>query len=237
MHVRGVFFQGYQTIRAHMSYCVNQQRSVPSETVFSPETVGGESRAGIGKLREKQPHNPAPEPGSLALCLSAPTSPTGRASPDQELLCWLNQGCAPSPLGWGTKYEQRWLILYKTRVLQGNVTERVDFASLSFPQKHFPPEATPAKPSGKYCSGSANSAWNSVTPFLGNYYKWSLSPCRAGLVWFSILWYYHEGGVSCHWTSGPFWRVAHELHMSPCSQKTLLLHPISAGALIAAGDT
>lgn len=70
MHVRGGFFQGYhQIITAHMSSRVNLQRIVPSETVSSPGTVGGETRAGNGKPKEKQPRNPALESGSLLLCL------------------------------------------------------------------------------------------------------------------------------------------------------------------------
>lgn len=52
-----------------MASCINLQRSVPSETVFSSGTVGVETRAGNRKLREKQPCNPALESGSLLPCL------------------------------------------------------------------------------------------------------------------------------------------------------------------------
>lgn len=52
--------------------CVKLQGSVPSETAFSPGTVGGETRTGNGNLWEKQPCNsalhPAVLPHGLPLC-------------------------------------------------------------------------------------------------------------------------------------------------------------------------
>lgn len=96
MHVRGGFFQGYQqTITAHMASCINLQRCVPSETVSSSGTVGGETRAGNGKLREKQPRNPVPESGSASLPLTVLLREHGQAGscvPAKSGLCSMVSG-------------------------------------------------------------------------------------------------------------------------------------------------
>ena len=196
MHVRGGFFQGYhQTITAHMSSCVNLQRSVPSETVFSPGTVGGETRAGNGKLREKQPRNPALESGSLLLCLYQSCregiTGLGAALPPKSSLC----SCRLSGV---RDEEQRRLMLYKAHVFCKVTWQRgwilLAFHSLSSIPHRKQPQRNHQEYSEKNvllgeCKFSITCS--SAAPFLGNYYKRSSLLCRAGLGWFSTAQCYH----------------------------------------------
>lgn len=56
----------------------------------------------VGKLEQEmgmcEGSSCATQPSVLLLSCSVSTSLAGRASPDWELLCWLNWGCAPWPL-------------------------------------------------------------------------------------------------------------------------------------------
>lgn len=93
----------------------------------------------------------------------------------------------------------------------------MDFGGLSLPQQHFPPAASPAKPSGKMVLLGESKlcklllVQGIITNNHPHHAEW-------GWEWFSTAQCCCQGGEICCWTTGPFWRAAHELLMFPWSQ-------------------
>lgn len=126
-------------------------------------------------------------------------------------------------------------MLYKAHVLQGSMAERVDFAGLSLPRQHFPPEATPVKPPGTLREKStAQGVQIQHHPVL------SCSFSRELLQVITLAAQSGAGAIQ-HRTVLPLRRGESLLDnwviLKSCLQAARVpLHPVSAGAVTAAGD-
>lgn len=148
----------------------------------------------VGKLEQEmgicEGSSCVTHPSVLLLSCSVSTSLAGRASPDWELLCWLNWCYAPWPLSGRNKSRGCSCCVRHTSFARQHDRE-VDllaFSSLSSTcHQEQPPRNHQDYLQGKVLvrQGTFSPTWSSAAPFLGNYYKQSSSPGQSGGGWFS----------------------------------------------------